>query len=121
MDLVTHYEALGLEPTATQAEIRKAWQHLAATYHPDNIHTADREKFQAVTDAYSTLRDPELRAAYDLGEQDPVAELLPKLGGHMKGMREAAQRKDYWDLGASTAGLLGTIFQGVGQLKKRKP
>ncbi|KAI3324872.1 DnaJ domain protein [Xylariaceae sp. AK1471] len=62
-----YYDALGVQPTATELEIKKAYRKLAIIHHPDknpNDPTA-HEKFQAIGEAYQVLSDKDLRAAYD--------------------------------------------------------
>ncbi|KAI0517110.1 DnaJ domain-containing protein [Xylaria bambusicola] len=62
-----YYDALGVQPTATELEIKKAYRKLAIIHHPDknpNDPTA-HEKFQTIGEAYQVLSDNELRAAYD--------------------------------------------------------
>ncbi|KAI8956888.1 DnaJ-domain-containing protein [Daldinia sp. FL1419] len=63
----SYYDALGVQPTATELEIKKAYRKLAIVHHPDknpNDPTA-HEKFQTIGEAYQVLSDPELRKAYD--------------------------------------------------------
>ena len=66
-----YYEVLGIERTASQDEIRKAFRKLARQHHPDvaaNKATAE-EKFKEINEAYEVLGDPEKRKKYDqLGE-----------------------------------------------------
>ncbi|KAI2769683.1 DnaJ-domain-containing protein [Daldinia loculata] len=63
----SYYDALGVQPTATELEIKKAYRKLAIVHHPDknpNDPTA-HEKFQTIGEAYQVLSDPDLRKAYD--------------------------------------------------------
>ncbi|KAI1761167.1 DnaJ-domain-containing protein [Hypoxylon sp. FL1150] len=63
----SYYDALGVQPTATELEIKKAYRKLAIVHHPDknpNDPTA-HEKFQAIGEAYQVLSDTDLRKAYD--------------------------------------------------------
>src|ERR671929_70915 len=61
-----YYKVLGVERTAGEEEIKKAYRKLARKYHPDVSKEANaKEKFQEVSEAYETLRDKEKRAAYD--------------------------------------------------------
>jgi molecular chaperone DnaJ len=61
------YSTLGVERTASDDDIKKAYRKLAMQYHPDRNGGAKEaeEKFKEVTEAYDVLRDPQKRAAYD--------------------------------------------------------
>ncbi len=61
------YNVLGVERTAADDEIKKAYRKLAMTYHPDRNGGSKEaeERFKAITEAYDVLRDPQKRAAYD--------------------------------------------------------
>ncbi|CAK7272079.1 DnaJ-like protein [Sporothrix epigloea] len=62
-----YYDLLGVAPTATELEIKKAYRKQAIVHHPDknpNDPTA-HEKFQAIGEAYQVLQDADLRQAYD--------------------------------------------------------
>ena len=61
------YDHLGVAPTASSAEIRRAYYKKARDCHPDK-HPGDAEKeaqFKKLSEAYQTLFDDERRAAYD--------------------------------------------------------
>ncbi len=61
-----YYGILGLERTAGEADIKKAYRKLARKYHPDVSKEANaEEKFKEISEAYEALKDPEKRAAYD--------------------------------------------------------
>ena len=68
----THYEILGLEPTADTDTIKKSFRREIARYHPDKVAHLGGEfqemaatRAAALTVAYKTLTDPALRAEYD--------------------------------------------------------
>ena len=57
---------MGIERSASQDEIKRAYRKLARKYHPDVSKEPDAEKrFKEVGEAYEVLKDPEKRAAYD--------------------------------------------------------
>ncbi|OKL63196.1 hypothetical protein UA08_01225 [Talaromyces atroroseus] len=63
----SYYDALGVPPTATELEIKKAYRKLAITTHPDKNpgdETA-HARFQAIGEAYQVLSNDELRKQYD--------------------------------------------------------
>lgn len=61
---ITHYERLGVSPTATADELRAAYRALARRLHPD-VGGGDAERMAAVNEAWAVLSDPRRRAGYD--------------------------------------------------------
>jgi molecular chaperone DnaJ len=62
-----YYEVLGVEKTATEDEIKKAYRKRALEFHPDRNpgdHSAE-EKFKEATEAYEILHDQDKRSRYD--------------------------------------------------------
>lgn len=61
------YEILGVERSADQDTIKKAYRKLAMQFHPDkNPNNKEAEdKFKEAASAYEVLGDPEKRARYD--------------------------------------------------------
>ena len=60
------YALLGVERTATDAEIKRAFRKLAQQWHPDvNTDPAAQERFKEINEAYQVLSDPERRSRYD--------------------------------------------------------
>ena len=66
-----YYSVLELLPTATSADIKKAWHELVQVWHPDrfthspSLHRKAEARTQMINQAYQTLSDPFARARYD--------------------------------------------------------
>ena len=59
-----YYQILGIERSASEDDIKKAFRKLAQKYHPDK-KGGDEAKFKEVSEAYATLSDKKKRAEYD--------------------------------------------------------
>jgi curved DNA-binding protein len=64
-NFVDYYEILQVSRNADMETIERVYRLLAKRYHPDNKKTGDEERFRTLTQAYSTLANPEKRAGYD--------------------------------------------------------
>lgn len=63
-----YYEVLGVERTASQQDIKKAYRKLAMQYHPDHNKEHDaEERFKELSEAYAVLSDANKRSRYDRG------------------------------------------------------
>jgi hypothetical protein len=66
---VTHYEVLGVAPTASEVEVRRAYVALARRYHPDRLAAAGdprtQDRMRAINAAWTVLGDERRRRAYD--------------------------------------------------------
>ena len=62
-----YYEVLGVDRSADESALKKAYRQIAKKYHPDmNPGDKDAEaKFKEATEAYAVLSDPEKRKMYD--------------------------------------------------------
>ena len=61
-----YYKVLGVERSAPQEELAKAYRKLVRKYHPDVSKEPNaEEKFKQINEAYEVLKDPEKRKRYD--------------------------------------------------------
>ena len=61
-----HYATLGLSPSVSLADIKKAFRQLASIHHPDrNTDENAPQRFRLVHEAYEILSDDTKRQAYD--------------------------------------------------------
>ena len=67
--MTSPYEVLGVDATATDAEIRRAYLALARRFHPD-ANPGGEERMRAVNEAWAILGDRDRRARFD--RQEPV-------------------------------------------------
>ena len=67
MAYIDYYKILGVDKSASQNDIKKAYRKLARKYHPDlNPNDASaKDKFQELNEANEVLSDPEKRKKYD--------------------------------------------------------
>lgn len=67
MEEKDYYKILGVNKTASQDDIKKAYRKLAMKYHPDHAKGDKNaeEKFKKISEAYAVLSDKEKREQYD--------------------------------------------------------
>ncbi len=102
-----YYKILGVERTASESEIKKAFRRLAKQYHPD--HNPDNPqaeaRFKELNEAYEVLSDSKKRAQYDrFGSATPGAGIPGGVGGQYTNV-------DFGDL----SDLIGSLFGSRGR------
>ena len=84
MAFIDYYKILGVDRNIPQKDVRAAYRKRAKQFHPD-LHPNDpkaKAKFQALSEAFEVIGDPEKRAKYDkYGEQWRNAEAYEQAGG----------------------------------------
>lgn len=108
-----YYKILGIDRSADQEEIKKAYRKLALKYHPDKTK-GDKEgekKFKDINEAYQILSNSTKRQQYD------------QFGQNFEGMGSSGfsgfRPEDFSDLGGF-GDIFETFFSG-GRSRKRSP
>jgi curved DNA-binding protein len=106
MEYKDYYKTLGVDKSATAADIKKAYRKLAVKYHPDKNpgDKAAEEKFKEISEAYDVLGDPEKKKKYD------------ELGDSWRTYQSAGRQEDDfdWSQWASRDDRRGYSYSGSG-------
>jgi len=128
-----YYKILGIEKSASEEEIKKAYRRLAHKYHPDKIQ-GDEKMFKKINEAYQVLSSKDKRAQYDrFGRVFDGSTGSPgggPFGGwDFGGFSAKGGPAEGWEFGFDPRGFeneenLGDIFdaffEGMGIKKKRR-
>ncbi len=125
MDFKDYYKVLGVEKTASDADIKKAYKKLAKQHHPDINKSPDAErKFKDISEAYNVLGDPEKRRKYDTigsnfqshrqqgGSSDNFnwSDYFAQNQGNQSNQRSRQTMNDIFDNGGSVSDFFSSIF-----------
>ena len=110
-----YYDILGINKSATDEEIKKAYRKLAHQYHPDK-NGGDEQKFKEINEAYQILSDRQKRSQYD------------RFGNAYSGGNPfGAGQNASWDINfdgfegmEDLEDIFGTFFGGLGMHQKRR-
>ena len=120
MAYIDYYQVLGVDKTASQDDIKKAFRKLARKYHPDlnpNDSSA-KDKFQAINEANEVLSDPEKRKKYDeYGEHWKHADEFEA----QKRARQEAGAGGFGGFGSGSGAGYGTDGNGIRPMDRNFP
>lgn len=125
-----YYSILGIQKTASDDEIKKAYRKLAHLHHPDKAG-GNEAKFKEINEAYQVLSDKNKRAQYDrFGTADPMGGFGGGAGGFNGAQWGGFPGGGQWNnvgFDPSQFGDMGdfgdifeTFFEGMGGRPRRK-
>lgn len=129
MQYKDYYKILGVERTATDAQVKSAYRKLARKFHPDvNKSTDAVQKFKDINEAYEVLSDKSKRKRYDsLGANwQAGSDFTPPPGFEGFGFNQQAYGQGSQSQGFSDLGGFSDFFSSIfgdfsgGQSTKRQ-
>lgn len=111
-----YYKILGVDKSASEEDIKKAFRKLAHQHHPDK-HGGNADKFKEANEAYQVLGDKKKRQAYD---QFGTADFSGFGGSPFEGSWSGGNPfgNGYVDMG-DLSDIFDTFFGGMGGARRR--
>lgn len=126
MAYIDYYKILGIERSATQDDVKKAYKKLARKYHP-NLNPNDPDahrKFQEINEAHEVLGDPEKRKKYDqYGENWKHADEFEAQRQQYRSYQDGQEGYTYWTESSDGSGFsdfFEQLFGGMGGKKSQR-
>ena len=115
-----YYKILGVNKTATEDEIKKAYRKLAHEHHPDK-KGGNEQRFKEINEAYQTLSDKTKRATYDrYGNAEPFGPGGSQANyGGWEGFQGGGDGSFYGDFG-DLNDVFESFFENMGVRPRRK-
>lgn len=107
--MTDYYETLGLDRSASEDDIKKAYRKMSRKYHPDIAGPEFEDKFKEVNNAYEVLSDPEKKRMYDAGVDPNQPGASAGFGGFQGGFGGMGDIFDMFTGGAFSGGSQGPV------------
>ncbi|MFZ1453909.1 MAG: J domain-containing protein [Ferruginibacter sp.] len=124
MEFIDYYKILGIDKSASEEDIKKAYRKLARKLHPD-LNPNDKEahhKFQQINEANEVLSDPEKRKKYDTyGKDWQHADQFEQQKKSRQQSQNAGGQQFYENAGDSDfSSFFDSMFGGAGSSRQTK-